>query len=82
MKIEFSHFTLRRWQSWGCTLIILYASLMSAFTRNAPLPTLSTSTARWYTEEYDNDARDVEMPSLTLPPSGDERSTIKRHFLG
>ena len=66
------------WVDWNHSI----ASFISALTIGAPQPIIFTIDARWSREVYLKDESSCEIPSLTLEPVGDDRSTIKRHFPG
>ena len=65
---------------------IRYALLISILASRAPRPARATALAASSMDTYDSEHSSGRMPSLTLRPSGDYKSNMRRHlfnpFLG
>ena len=67
-------------RSCWCTGTMLYAQLKTSFANSVPTPRALTISTAWSMEAYCMEHMTDGIPSLTLWPSGEERSTIRRHF--
>ena len=61
---------------------IRYALRMSTFASRVPQPSCLTNFTAVSTETYVSEHRDLLIPSFTLWPAGDERSTMRCHCPG
>ena len=69
-------------QSTGCTGIALYSWRISNLAISKPLPIAATPWTAFSMQTYAREHRGMLTPSLTLLPSGDDKSTISLHFPG
>ena len=73
---------LRRWRPAGCTGMMRYSLCMPRFASTAPAPNCqqyrTAPSARVYMVAHYS----AQIPSLTLPPRGDDRLNISRHRPG
>ena len=69
-------------RSSGCTGTYQYAGLRSNLAIKAPLSRRTTLAATSSIVIYVSEHHSLLMPSFTLPPAGDDKSTINRHWPG